>query len=299
MRDAKLTLLMLGTMLFWASAAAANDFQRVSHLIKVLQDEDPAIPIDYVYQFKNVDVLLNKGPRRSDQVALQDVTNSRVAVAGDDEFKDSQVFLIQADGSRKRLTADKNGLVKLRDLISGINVLVASTRSMHGVMTFLVDDPNDPKANPGQQGDAAKAPLVDKPKAAQQAPAEQTPTKVMALIPIQGKNVLSIVGSYLPSPGPAVLGGIDERLKSGVDGGNQFGDRVVLGPGGKLSGQLISFRPTGKERPKMADTNVVLVRDGKRVGRVLSDQRGRFEFADVRPGTYGVIAAGSGGYAAF
>ena len=75
--------------------------------------------------------------------------------------------------------------------------------------------------------------------------------------------------------------------------------RIRLTEDGKLLAQVIARSQDGQTVMKAANHNVILVKDGRRIGNEVSDEDGRVEFEDVLPGVYGIVAAGPGGYTAF
>jgi len=75
--------------------------------------------------------------------------------------------------------------------------------------------------------------------------------------------------------------------------------RVNLAPGGILQGQLFPLLTQEVFNRKVGGTNILIHRDGTLVARALVDGSGRFEIPNLEEGTYGLIAAGTVGYAAF
>ena len=74
---------------------------------------------------------------------------------------------------------------------------------------------------------------------------------------------------------------------------------VNLAPGGTLQGQLFPLLTQEAFNRKVGGTNILIHRDGKLIARALVDGSGRFEIPKLEEGTYGLIAAGTIGYAAF
>jgi hypothetical protein len=71
---------------------------------------------------------------------------------------------------------------------------------------------------------------------------------------------------------------------------DEFGSRVRLVDGNVLQGQVWS------RHPSVDQTEIVIFRDGERVGRTMAGPEGKFSLP-LEPGRYGLIASGRAGYA--
>lgn len=74
--------------------------------------------------------------------------------------------------------------------------------------------------------------------------------------------------------------------------------RVYLSADGTLVGQILPL-VVGDSPASLRGTNVIIHGDDIVVGRATVDDKGRFTVPKMVPGRYGLIAAGSSGYAAF
>ena len=74
--------------------------------------------------------------------------------------------------------------------------------------------------------------------------------------------------------------------------------QIRLTNDGSLLGQVIARSADGILELS-ANNNVLLVRDGRRLESTISDESGGFQFENLTPGEYGIVAAGPGGYTAF
>jgi len=72
-----------------------------------------------------------------------------------------------------------------------------------------------------------------------------------------------------------------------------------LSSGGRLEGQIGSLMVSELLVPSLEGNNLLIFRDGKLVVRAISDAQGRFAVEGLKPGNYGIICVGPGGYAAF
>jgi hypothetical protein len=75
--------------------------------------------------------------------------------------------------------------------------------------------------------------------------------------------------------------------------------QVHLNAQGEMEGQIFPLLIPEVFARKVGGTNILIHRDGEVVARTLSDESGRFIVKDLKPGHYGLVAAGVVGYAAF
>lgn len=75
--------------------------------------------------------------------------------------------------------------------------------------------------------------------------------------------------------------------------------QVHLNAQGEMEGQIFPLLVPEVFARKVGGTNILIHRDGEVVARTLSDESGRFIVKDLKPGHYGMVAAGVVGYAAF
>ena len=74
---------------------------------------------------------------------------------------------------------------------------------------------------------------------------------------------------------------------------------VRLTRDGRMLGQVITRSEDGRTMQAAANNNLVLLKEGRRVQTSESDINGEFDFANITPGVYGIVAAGPGGFTAF
>ncbi|WP_417729984.1 carboxypeptidase-like regulatory domain-containing protein [Rosistilla oblonga] len=75
--------------------------------------------------------------------------------------------------------------------------------------------------------------------------------------------------------------------------------RVELLPSGDLEGQLRLPATDPGESQSLDSLNVMLVQNSKVVARTTVDSDGHFRIAELKPGSYGLIASGAAGFASF
>ena len=269
--------------------AFADDPQR--QLVTVLlQDERDAVPYSSIVTLDPAQELRCRmalaSDLRADRIARQAAAGTDALVSAERESKPNyeqvQVTLIQPNLEKRRVRSDADGNLQLASLMPGVNVLVAAGAKTHGVRTLFVKmrDPDEPVPDERLPGD------------------EAAETPVMTLISASEDEILPVVESYAPRKASDQLGDLDDIKKDVTPDDRDFDFRVRLSSDGTLSGRLISLVEASK-RVSMLDTNVVLFFRGKPIARALTDDQGRFAFAGVKPGVYGIVVAGNAGYAAF
>lgn len=262
----------------WFGLARAQSPE--THWVRILQDERNALPFTAIATIDPADALLYRmtiaSDIRADRIAKQQaaVGDALVSAAPSEsvDYGKVRVTLIQPNLTKRKLRADSNGLLRLASLLPGVNIIVATGAKTHGVQTIFV--------KPRGENDPAEA--------------AEDPPRTMSLVSATVREVLPVVENYAPDRA-ANLGGIED-ISRDVTGGNDFRHQVELTKDRELTGELVSVM---KGSESMADTNVVLFRQGTIVARALTDERGRFVFPNIQPDVYGIIAAGSAGYAAF
>ena len=75
--------------------------------------------------------------------------------------------------------------------------------------------------------------------------------------------------------------------------------RVRLREDGRLTGFTVVPKVVDQELAISNSMNVSIIRDGQSVDRTISNEDGSFEFTNLEPGIYGVIAGGPPGFSAF
>ena len=75
--------------------------------------------------------------------------------------------------------------------------------------------------------------------------------------------------------------------------------RFHLTAEGNMAGRLHMPQSKGSQQIAWDTVNVLLVQANEIVARTMVDSQGRFSLSDLQPGHYGIVAAGSAGFAAF
>jgi hypothetical protein len=244
--------------------------QPLADTLTILQDEPLELPEDnraYVSATRTLTVQLD----------------TLAAVEGLD---DALVTLIRPSGVTTQYEPNENLEITLDELESGPHALVASSRQAHG--TMLLDVLETPPAEVVPAPDQAV-------EAAEPAPPAR---KRMTLLAVRGSQLLPFVEDMrdygLAGPLDAdALVAASARWKSG----QAFNFKVLLTEDGTLLGRVITI--WNETDVSVEGTNIVIFRDGRRVGSTTCDAEGLWSMGGMQAGVYGLIASGQAGYAAF
>ncbi len=309
-----LTLSVVACSIFASSAFAerpdssSQHDRSINRLVARLQDERSAVPFSAVVTIDPAEALryrmaLASDLRRDRLAKLESAAAADALVSssrpGGVNFSHMDVSLVEPDLKRRRLKVDDDGFVQISDLKPGMNVIVATGRTAHGVHPVFIKLADSGKNADRKTDDAP----VDNQQPDQVAPADDVrlagnEPRTISLISVSGKQVLSLIDRYVPERSSEPQGSLGD-IKTDVETGRDFQQRIQLGGAGTLAGQIISLMVEGAPGDAPANMNIVLWRGGRQVARALTDDRGRFEFTGIEPDVYGIVAAGSGGYAAF
>ncbi len=261
-----------------------------NQLISVLQNERDAVPYSSIVTIDPAEELRYRmalaSDLRADRIAKQQAAGGDALVSAprtsSTDFEDVKVTLIQPNLDKRKLESDSDGNLRLSSLMPGLNVIVATGAKTHGVQTMFVKmrGANDPPADDSQLADGGQQ------------------SRVMTLVSANEAQVLPVIESYAPSRPSDALGTIEDIKQVVTADDRDFDFQVRLSADNTLAGQLISMMQDSDQK-SLADTNVVLFQGGRVVSRALSDELGRFAFGSIAPGIYGIVAAGTAGYAAF
>ena len=94
------------------------------------------------------------------------------------------------------------------------------------------------------------------------------------------------------------LDGIALRQPEAVSATSIQAHRVAIEPNGSVFGRIHQIHNMNGRPVEVKDTNVYLIRENVILARAKTNYYGVFEFRNVQPGFYGVIAAGRDGFAA-
>jgi hypothetical protein len=114
----------------------------------------------------------------------------------------------------------------------------------------------------------------------------------MTLINLDAEELRPFVDRVREVSGPM------ESIQSSVGVGRRFGYRVALDADGTLNGQVMTVAKPSLPK-NFEGTKIGIFSKGVRIASTTCDASGRFRVRGMRPGVYGLIAAGPQGYAAF
>ncbi|QDV13690.1 hypothetical protein CA51_35810 [Rosistilla oblonga] len=200
------------------------------------------------------------------QVQLLDLTAGKAGAAGN-----LAVTLVGVDGGVGHAVAGANGIASLQAPGAGWYSLVVADadQQKHGVLFIYAN----------ATGEAKTAPLA------------------FPIVSVGEGAVLQNIRGYLGDvSGPfAPLAGINAYQ---IASGDFY--RVQLASNGTLNGQVIApLRADGQSIGSLESTNITIIQNGAALKRTTVNSSGSFSVAGLKPGAYGVIAAGQLGYTAF
>lgn len=228
-----------------------------------LQDEPRKLP-------KDITAMLTRADRRVRFELVKLSGDSSQSLAG------TSITVIDSSGQSKQVVADQNGVATLEGAQPGLHAVVIGSEQGHSAIPMAVREA--PENAPPASGPATlKLPLVD----------------------VEPREVISLARSVRPMEGAATYSDIDNDFVTTGLTGDSYGYRFRLGSQGELVGQVISLVREGVVSADVEGTNVMLYSGSRLAGQAVADQRGFFEIPALAPGTYGLVAVGPGGYAAF
>lgn len=185
------------------------------------------------------------------------------------------VMLVNPQGETTRVVADSTGKVVF-DATPGLHAAFVLNRSGHAAIPFVVRESATPATT--------AAPAVIKIPAFDLAVGEVNRAANSFLPPFADKTWAESLNRPLIESGKV----IPTQLY-----------RVRLSADGTMEGQLFPLTVAEVFAKKVGGTNVLIHQDGKLIARSIADPHGRFYVKDLKPGVYGLVAAGTVGYAAF
>lgn len=260
-------------------AVAASSSGLFSDLLKA--QETQIIPAGQAVPIASADalpsVLMDQATVYSNQAShrvelqLTGLTTSADGVEGQ-----TVVLLVDPEGVMTRVIADSTGKVVV-DAAPGLHAAFVLSRSGHAAIPFVVRELAE-----GPAGGSS-----------------------LAVIKIPAFNlgigeVNRAANSFLPPFSDASWAESLNRplIESGQVIPTQL-YRVSLGADGMIEGQIFPLTVPEVFAKKVGGTNVLIHQDGKVIARAIADAQGRFYVKKLQPGVYGLIAAGTVGYAAF
>lgn len=185
------------------------------------------------------------------------------------------VLLINPQGETTRVVADSAGKVVF-DATPGLHAAFVLSRSGHAAVPFVVRQSEN--AASGDAPASIKVPAFDLSVGAVNRAANSF------LPPFADKTWAESLNRPLIESGKV----IPTQLY-----------RVRLSADGTMEGQLFPLTVPEVFAKKVGGTNVLIHQNGKLIARSIADPQGRFYVKDLQPGVYGLVAAGTVGYAAF
>jgi len=189
----------------------------------------------------------------------------------------TSVLLIRPDGTSARVAVSPEGSVLVDDVKAGLHAAFVLSPIGHAAIPFVVREES------GEADDNAAPAVIT-------IPAFQ----------LSMGMVNRAVNSFLP---PFAEKDWAENLnRSLLETGKVIPThryQVNLNAQGEMEGQIFPLLVPEVFSRKVGGTNILIHRDGEVVARTLSDESGRFIVKDLKPGHYGLVAAGVVGYAAF
>lgn len=189
----------------------------------------------------------------------------------------TSVLLIRPDGTSARVGVSPEGSVLVDDVKAGLHAAFVLSPVGHAAIPFVVREES------GEADDNAAPAVIT-------IPAFQ----------LSMGMVNRAVNSFLP---PFAEKDWAENLnRSLLETGKVIPThryQVNLNAQGEMEGQIFPLLVPEVFSRKVGGTNILIHRDGEVVARTLSDESGRFIVKDLKPGHYGLVAAGVVGYAAF
>ncbi|MEL7267816.1 MAG: hypothetical protein AAFP69_23820, partial [Planctomycetota bacterium] len=196
------------------------------------------------------------------------------------DIQNSTVTLIQSNGAVQRQRVSERGSVTFDDVDPGVVGVVVTGPRLHATSALLVQN---------------KSTLTQ-----DDLPSPRSNTFVLPPLRINPSDVITNVDSYTRTNAQPVSYSNDQLQGMGTltkRGKEYF--RVSGGNDGKVVGQLWSTQAMNQQ-PNFAGTVITIFRDGQVYDRFLPNDQGAFQTQrELTPGYYGIVAAGSVGYAAF
>jgi hypothetical protein len=189
----------------------------------------------------------------------------------------TSVLLIRPDGTSARVGVSPEGSVLVDDVKAGLHAAFVLSPIGHAAIPFVVREESG-------EADDNVAPAVI----------------TIPAFQLSMGMVNRAVNSFLP---PFAEKDWAENLnRSLLETGKVIPThryQVHLNAQGEMEGQIFPLLIPEVFARKVGGTNILIHRDGEVVARTLSDESGRFIVKDLKPGHYGLVAAGVVGYAAF
>lgn len=194
------------------------------------------------------------------------------------EFAGSTLIVISPDSRSARYAADSRGVVKFQAKQVGLHALVTTGPYGHAAFPIIV-----------------RTTSVDEEVFAASGSQPTITLPIFTLLPGEASRALR---SFVP-PRKFAATDLDASLVASGELMPTRDFQVDLSEAGRLEGQVMTLLRQDLIGQSLAGNNLLLFKNGELQARSISDSMGRFAFENLKPGSYGIICAGPGGYAAF
>ena len=244
-------------------AATSSLLAQSGSRLVVMQDERPPLPEDNTVKiassFDEVEIRLASLVNKTEEFDLL-----------------AEVNVITPDLEKRKVTPDRDSKLKIDGLAEGLHMVLAESTDAIACIPFYVDRLADQLVDDIAAADRQiTVPMID----------EGAKISRAALAVYGGRGGDS--NSVLAQP----------RLEYDTAKRHDYMVRVTAD--GRLLGKVITQSPNSSTLSLAGNNSLFLLQGGKRIREARSDQSGAFEFKDVTPGVYGVVASGPAGYTAF
>ena len=187
---------------------------------------------------------------------------------------DARVRVLNESGGTQAIRVAADGAREVLDLVEGWYTVIAETsQSLAAIPVYVKLEPNDIEDELTVDDKTIEVPMIENGR----------------------QNARDVAELFLPPGGEAVT--VSDERKPAAGPRHEYSVRLTTD--GRLLGQVITRSPDGGSMQLAANNDLVLLRDGQRIGQSRSDARGQFQFPGIAPGVYGIVAAGPAGYTAF
>lgn len=268
------------TLLLLVPASGFLQAQTPTHPAKFLQGEKKEVPEDFFADLEQSRLRLK----------LEDF-----GVEGAEQgLEQALVTLITPSGERQQMRSDSQGNVEFEGVEEGVVGVVVTGPDLHATVAVYAKD--EPRADPNVAAPNVPDANVLDPNAIAQA----TPSPFrLPVMRISSAEVLKNTAAYTVNSAPA-----KDFTRAEYAGFQRYATRPLLyyrvrmQADGRVPGKVFSIVDPNLEID-YTGTNVTVYRAGEYLQSTITSATGFFEVTNMKPGVYGVVAAGPVGYAAF
>ncbi len=256
-----LTLLLLVPTSGWLQA------QTPTQPAKFLQGEQKEVPEDFFADLEQSRLRLkleNFGVEGAEQALEQ-----------------ALVTLITPSGERQQMRSDSEGNVEFADVEEGVVGVVVTGPDLHATVAVYAKDAEPDDADGAVAEEAVASPFR------------------LPVMRISSSEVLKNTAAYTVNAAPA-----EDFTKAEYAGFQRYATRPIvyyrvrMQANGHMLGKVFSIVDPNLEID-YTGTNLTIYRAGEYLQSTVASASGFFEVTNMKPGVYGVVAAGPMGYAAF